>query len=459
MKPRTSKQQPVQPLFAHEIEREVLGALLMQRQGAHEAVAGLNVDDFTGPGAASIFAAIRHQIGCGQDADVLAVFERLRASGDEDENLLVKLNDLAQASYAAPSALQRAAQHLNELSQRRVLIAAAQNGTLSDALQVAEEIKAGVHQADEIEVMPLGHMLNTDPTELDFVLPGLLAGTVGMLVSSGATGKTMLATQLGALVACGADTLQLELGHQPSLGRVVYLTGEDPREVMHRRLYSVGRHLSGKQRQLLEQNLVVANLIGRGADIFEPTWQARVKTLVTGARLVVLDTLRRFHSGDENDSGEMARLLSALECLCRDAGTTILCLHHTSKSGARDGAGEQQAARGSSVLTDNARLQINLATMTEAEGKTFQVDEACRRSFVRLIYSKVNYAAAPADRWLRRGPGGVLELAHFGRAGVAVATMNSAREGGMFPAVSEKSKGFIASLPAWGGGKGAHGES
>ena len=62
-----------------------------------------------------------------------------------------------------------------------------------------------------------------EPPELDFVLPGFLAGSVGALFSPGATGKSFLVLEAAMGVACsvaGGDLLNLQPGHT---GRVIYL--------------------------------------------------------------------------------------------------------------------------------------------------------------------------------------------------------------------------------------------
>ncbi len=60
---------------------------------------------------------------------------------------------------------------------------------------------------------------------IDFTLPGLLTGTVGLVVAPGATGKSWWALQAAAVVASGADTLGL--GPVPT-GKAVLLSAEDP---------------------------------------------------------------------------------------------------------------------------------------------------------------------------------------------------------------------------------------
>ncbi len=63
------------------------------------------------------------------------------------------------------------------------------------------------------------------PPPLDYVLPNMVAGTVGALVSPGGAGKSMLALQLAAQIAGGPDLL--EVGELPT-GPVIYLPAEDP---------------------------------------------------------------------------------------------------------------------------------------------------------------------------------------------------------------------------------------
>lgn len=131
-----------------------------------------------------------------------------------------------------------------------------------------------------------------------------------------------------------------------------------------------------------------------------------------GRRLMVLDTLRRFHIEEENASGPMAQVIGRMEAIAADTGCSIVFLHHASKGAAMMGAGDQQqASRGSSVLVDNIRWQSYLSSMTSAEAEEWGVDDDQRRFFVRFGVSKANYGAPFADRWFRRHDGGVLKPA------------------------------------------------
>lgn len=263
-----------------------------------------------------------------------------------------------------------------------------------------------------VDWLDLRRAIEQEPPELDFVLPGLKSGTVGALVGTGSTGKTMLALQSAVTVAGGPDMLgfaEMDADWHRTAGRAVFLTAEDPSDVLNKRFHAIGQRLNPAQREAIFDNLSVAPLFGRGADMMTPDWRRFIEGATRDARLVIVDTLRRFHRLDENDGGRMAEVLGFFEQVCREQSTTVLFLHHTSKAGGRDSGDAQQASRGSSVLTDNARFQANLVGMTPEQAKQFGVGENFCPHCVRLAFSKLNYSAPLQDRWFRRGTDGVLE--------------------------------------------------
>jgi RecA-family ATPase len=256
--------------------------------------------------------------------------------------------------------------------------------------------------------------LDTEPPLLDFVLPGLVAGTVGALVSPGGAGKSFLALQIALQVATGVDSLEWKLALPQ--GRVLYLASEDPESALKRRVHALGEFVPAEARKRLVENLAlqVPEGLQDQADLLSPSTEHRLAEIASGYRLVILDTLRRFHSGNENDAGAMAHLVSSLEALAFTAKTTVLFLHHTSKSSAMNAtADEQQASRGSSVLVDNIRWQSYLVTMTEKEAKHHGVHPADRKRHVRFGVSKQNYSAPFEDIWFLRHPHGVLRTHRF----------------------------------------------
>lgn len=247
------------------------------------------------------------------------------------------------------------------------------------------------------------------PPPIDYVLPNMVAGTVGALVSPGGAGKSMLILQLATQIAGGPDLL--EVGELPT-GAVLYLPAEDPPVAIHHRLHALGAHLTAEQRQAVADGLVIEPLIGKCPNIMARDWFDGLKRAAEGHRLMVLDTLRRFHIEEENASGPMAQVIGRMEAIAADTGCSIVFLHHANKGASMAGAGDQQqASRGSSVLVDNIRWQSYLSGMTQAEAEEWGVDEGQRGFFVRYGVSKANYGAPFQECWFRRHEGGVLKPA------------------------------------------------
>lgn len=246
------------------------------------------------------------------------------------------------------------------------------------------------------------------PQPIDYVLPNLAIGTVGAIVSPGGVGKSMLALQLAVQITCGVD--HLKFGDYPT-GLVAYLPVEDSATIVHHRLYVLGKYLTACQQQIVADRLFVEPLVGKCPNIFLPEWSNLIDEISKGRRLIILDTLRRFHHEDENNSGAMSKVIGKLEGIAADNGCSIIFLHHSNKGAATMGVGDiQQASRGSSVLVDNIRWQSYLAGMTTLEAKMYGISEDIRNKFVRFGINKANYGERAPDRWLQRHEGGVLRI-------------------------------------------------
>ncbi|RQJ33798.1 replication protein A [Pseudomonas aeruginosa] len=265
--------------------------------------------------------------------------------------------------------------------------------------------------------MDIRSAFENPPPDLDFIWPGFLAGTVGALVAPGATGKSFWALEAAMAIACsvaGGDVVNLRPQHT---GRVVYLAGEDPESALIRRVHAIGQHLNPSAREAIAENLVLLPIMGAMLNIMDERYRTRVIEFCTGARLIILDTLSRIHSLDENSNGDMARLIATLEHVATSTGASVLYLHHVSKGSAREGlSDQQQAARGASALIDNARWCGFVTRMTEDEARHLSdrtydrqpIGNDRRGFFVRFGVSKQNYDATPLDQWYERRDGGVL---------------------------------------------------
>lgn len=242
------------------------------------------------------------------------------------------------------------------------------------------------------------------PPPLDFVVPGLLAGTVGILYGPGAAGKSWLALQLAVAVAGGPDISGAFGAVRP--GPVVYLGDEDPEIVTKHRLHVLGAHLDLSARQAVADHLTIQGFGGSPPDLLRDL--PVLSRTADGARLVIVDTLRRFHLAEENNSLEMMLLLSGIEAVAAQTGATVLFLHHVSKASQLNGTTAAAAAKGAAVLTDHPRWAASLSPMSKGDAGNLGVKEDQRGWYTKFAVTKPNYGPLPEPQWLKRGEGGVL---------------------------------------------------
>lgn len=260
-------------------------------------------------------------------------------------------------------------------------------------------------------------MANTTPFDLaaalaspaparDFVIPGLIAGSCGAIVSPGGTGKSMLALQLAASLSGSIDSgLKYSFG-TPDLQSVLYVSAEDPGEEIHSRVQDIAAG-TASERQLAAwaAHCEIATTAGgvKIDTIVDADWLAQA---AAGKRLVIIDTLRRVHSQDENNNGEMAGVLEVFERIARDTKTAFLILHHVPKPS----LGATITARGASAISDNLRYVGALRGITDKEAAGFGVANSERWRHVVYEVIKCNYGMPPEPHWYCKGRGGRLEL-------------------------------------------------
>ena len=257
---------------------------------------------------------------------------------------------------------------------------------------------------------------------LDMVLPGLLAGSVGSLVAPGSTGKGFF---INSLLCSMTSKDVIGMGITPQDCKVTYITAEDPLQVLEHRICALGALLNQIERQFFSDRVDIISLAGRqpslltdkipveigpdGKPTTEARWRRWLEQICQGKRLVIIDTLRRFHSAEENDSGAMTVLLQIIEGIAQRTGAAIIFTHHTKKGSTVNGLGlDADSSRGSGALIYNVRWQLNMQSMTTNDADHFGVDHDRRRKYVQVFGSKINYDDRGLAGWLMRKDGGIL---------------------------------------------------
>ncbi|NLI77481.1 MAG: AAA family ATPase, partial [Candidatus Riflebacteria bacterium] len=310
------------------------------------------------------------------------------------------------------------------------------------SLELEEEIRGRVdaerqqHAPEAIPARPLlswesvGRFLDADPGPVDWLFRDMIpAGVVGALVAKGGSGKSFLFIQIAAAAATG-EPFGPFIPRKPR--RVLLLAGEDPTDVLHRRISAAAfaMNLAGPGsagtgiEPVLRSNFAAVSLVGEdrvligrdraGNPAKTPTfaWLSESLEALAAAgkpvELLLVDPLSRFYGLDENDNAEATAFVACLEELAKKHALTVLFAHHVSKGAGKDGA--DLTGRGASGIRDGCRIEMSLDDLKDADLRQFGIDMADRHNYVRFQAGKINHAARPGkDLYFRRGRHGILE--------------------------------------------------
>jgi hypothetical protein len=209
-------------------------------------------------------------------------------------------------------------------------------------------------------------LLGTPPALLiDKVLP---EKSLMILVGEPYVGKSLIALELAVSVALGAQALGKFQAQQRN---VVYVAADAPT------WYGAWQASSLLRGHGYDENLPGGRMWfappGQGLRVLESDeackqFIERVDELEV--QLVVLDTLRKMHTHNENDSGFMTQVVDRCRMM-NEAGMAVILVHHASKG---TGDGEQSAAyrgRGSSVVP--GEVDINWLVEKRPQASRVQV--------------------------------------------------------------------------------------
>jgi archaellum biogenesis ATPase FlaH len=215
--------------------------------------------------------------------------------------------------------------------------------------------------------------LSIPPPEYEWIISGLICkGDTTLIVGEPNVGKSWVSLSLAVAMA---DRHTMWLGHTVSHhGKVLYIDEENPHDVVYHRLKQLGIQQYNNLRYLHRQGVRLDRNFDKLLD----------EAITYKPNMIVLDSLTRFHTRDENNAGEMAKLFNdSINVLCRETGAAVIILHHTNKS---DSNSSYVKTRGSSDIgaaidcgielrkTDHINTNFNLvhfkSRRTQAGGLT-----------------------------------------------------------------------------------------
>lgn len=178
--------------------------------------------------------------------------------------------------------------------------------------------------------------------ELNWFLDEIIhTGDVGLLMGEPGIGKSWISMGLAVAVA---QNQRVYLGRKlnyPENSKVLIVDEENPSLLVRRRLRQLGLDDEGasRMRYLSHQGVRLDR---------HPDWLLEEAAAFEPA-LIVLDSLTRFHSKEENNAGEMSKLYNdGIKPLAKEVGATVIVLHHVNKS---QGGSSFQRQRGSGDIS------------------------------------------------------------------------------------------------------------
>lgn len=191
--------------------------------------------------------------------------------------------------------------------------------------------------------------LLAEPRKTDSLVGNLIKqGTTGQIFGPSEAGKSFVALDLSLRIATGKDWN----GHKCKQGLVVYCVGEGWSGFRNR--VSAWQTSNGTPDiSLFHTSLNVISF--EPTELMAVTDELRLYEKETGHKvaLIVIDTLARHLSGDENSSSEISKFVNKIEGLCSSfPGSSAIIVHHS-------GHGNGDRARGSSALRAAMDFEIN----------------------------------------------------------------------------------------------------
>jgi hypothetical protein len=236
----------------------------------------------------------------------------------------------------------------------------------------------------------------------------VIRGEVTVGASPGGGGKTalFLAWAIDIVAAIAGKERLGEKNYGRDL-KVLYLSGEESREELRRRILAFCLLHSIAEQDLARlyvagaddarvQSMSFLRVQERNTVLDEAGFQVLESALQSlRPDLVVIDPLVVFcGGGDMNNNTAMSLLMRKLKALAVRYDCAILLVHHTKKGGDR---GDAEAVLGAATIVNLARRAIMPVPMTEEDAKAVGILPSERFPYLKLVDAKSNLAPRSAE--------------------------------------------------------------
>lgn len=204
-----------------------------------------------------------------------------------------------------------------------------------------ESLRTLVGRKSQSQLQFKGLDLTAEPPPMDWLVSEIIcSGDVTLLMGDPGLGKSWLSMALAVAIAGDGDNSWLSY---PVLkrGRVMYVDEENPEDIIFHRFKKLG--LTSEQARNIHYLYRPGIWLNKDPD------SLLEEALEYQPELIVIDSLSRVHSEDENSAGAMANVFrEGITPLARDTGAAVVVIHHSNKG---DTNNSYQRARGSGDIS------------------------------------------------------------------------------------------------------------
>jgi len=336
-----------------EVERSVLGTLLLKSQLWSNAAEALRPEDFSLDCHQRIFRAMV-DLGRSQgsfDAVTLAArLERelpsiggeayltdLECGAIERKNINPLCNIIREKAGLRRFAFQAEALQTAALEQGAKLETCRQKA--ADLIALCD-----YSASNRLRAYPVGEFLSLDIPAREMVLaPVLSTQGLAMLYSKRGVGKTYLALGIALAVARGGTFLRWKA---PKPRRVLFVDGELPATTLQQRINSIQAGIPGSEPQMPAPDflrIITPDMQDFAMpDLATPEGQMLVEREIADAELLILDNLSALCRYGKENEGESWLPVQEWLLRLRQQHRSVLLNHHAGKSGAQRGTSRRE---------------------------------------------------------------------------------------------------------------------
>jgi hypothetical protein len=339
---------------APEIEKVVLGAMMLYPDALAEGLKTLDSDAFSLDSNQRIFQALAYLQGTGTSIDFQTVAERLKHRRELDSvgglPYILSLEEGIPRNFN----IQSYVRILKDKSLLRQLMGIFHDGQIrasdqsEDAVDILEELK---ERFAELEAGAFGRsrdrnilvgaedFMRDTPEAIEWAVEGLIQrGGNGIIVGDPGSAKSFSTLDLAHHLVAGVDWL----GHKiPKRMKVAYVAREDHAGLTQHRGLSLAKGYAGGDVGWALSEIVLNEWLYYNtraqSDTFSLQNSVDVGEIINAFKekeieIAFFDVFRRLWEGDENDNREVAKVLAVLTRIQTEVGCSVALVHHLNKS-------------------------------------------------------------------------------------------------------------------------------